>query len=103
MAVKQTKFSKEDFIKFMKKLGVGEEIISDFQKVPKFIKKNDYDYSLVIICRYYDIGKTYYEFELNYYSSKLMEYLLGLKIYNDIEITINHLIRELKKINQIKD
>lgn len=102
MGVKQTKYKKGEFVEFMEKLGVGGEIVSDFKKVPEVIKKNDYNFNLVITCSWYDIGKTYYEFEINYYSPKLMEYLFSLKIYNDIEISVNHLIHELRKIKKLK-
>ena len=99
MKVYPKEYTKSEFLKFMRKLGVDEDVISDFEIVPDIIKKNGSNFRLYISSRWYDVGNTHYEFELNYYSSKLMEYLFSLKVYNDIEISVNHLICELKKHN----
>lgn len=102
MGVKQRNYKRDEFINFMKKCGVGNEIISDFIGIPETIIKDGDKYHLIIISRWYDTGKTHYEFELNYYSSKLMEYLFSLKIYKDVEISVIHLIKELKKMGYLK-
>jgi hypothetical protein len=97
MNVIQKEYKRDEFIKFMGKYGVSDEVISNFVDVPETIIKNDHKFHLVITSRWYNIGKTHYEFELNYYSPKLMEYLFSLKVYNDIEISVIHLVNELKK------
>lgn len=102
MGVKQKNYKREEFIDFMKKYGVGDDVISNFVGVPETIIKNGDKYYLTITTKWYDIGKTYYEFELNYYSSKLMEYLFSLKIYYDVEVSVIHLVKELKKSGYLK-
>ena len=97
MCVEEKQYKRKEFIKFMNKYGVEEETISKFVDVPEKIIENEYEFNLIITSRWYNIGKTYYEFELNYYSPELMEYMFSLKVYRDIEISVNHLVNELKK------
>jgi hypothetical protein len=97
MIVKPKEYNKQEFLKFLDKNGVNKELISKFKKIPERLRIDDSTFKLNIHSRWYDIGNTYYEFELNYYSPKLMEYLFNFKVYKDVEISINHLICELKR------
>ena len=103
MGVEQNEFNKKEFIEFMSINDVSDEIIKRFKKIPEKIHKNDSKYDLVVQTRWYNVEKTYREFELNYYSEKIMEYLLSFKVYNDIELSINHLECELRIMGFIDD
>jgi hypothetical protein len=50
---------------------------------------------------WYGDGNTHYEFELNYYSEDLIEYLFSSKVFKNIKLSINNIICELFKANYI--
>ena len=95
--VKPREYSKNDFTKFLNKYGVNDEVVTDFKKIPETLNVNGEEFELKILTRWYNIGNTYYEFEFNYYSERIIEFLFGFKVYNDVEISINHLLCELKR------
>lgn len=95
MRVYPKKYSKEEFLIFLEKNNVNDEIISKFEKLPEFIEKNGNKYELYINSIWYNIDNTYYKFELNYYSDDIVEYLFSLKVFTDIELSINYLLSEL--------
>jgi hypothetical protein len=90
------KYSKEEFRKFLEKNNVSETIINKFNELPEKIERNKDKYELYINSTWYNVGNTFYSFELNYYSEELIEYLFNSKVFNDIELSINNLICELK-------
>jgi hypothetical protein len=75
---------------------VSETIINKFNELPEKIERNKDKYELYINSTWYNVGNTFYSFELNYYSEELIEYLFNSKVFNDIELSINNLICELK-------
>lgn len=101
MCVEEKQYKRKEFIKFMNKYGVEEETISKFVDVPEKIIENEYEFNLIITSRWYNIGKTYYEFELNYYSPNAMEFLFKYKISNNIEDSLSFIEHELEKYNLI--
>lgn len=96
------KYNKNEFLKFLNKINVDDVIISNFELLPETLKKNDSVYCLDINSTFYSQGTTYHNFELNYYSEDLIEYLFGLKVFNDIEVSINYLMCELINNGYIK-
>lgn len=103
MGVEQSEFNKKEFIGFLLENEVSDKIIKMFEEIPEILHKNDAKYNLVIQTRWYDVGKTYREFEMNYYSEKIMEYLFSFKVYTDIELSITHLECELRIKGFIND
>jgi hypothetical protein len=95
MGVYPTEYNKEKFIGFLKKNHVNEGILEKFNDIPEKVKKNSYIYKLNIIVTWYSIGDTFYNFELNYYSEELNEYLFSLKMFTNVEESINNLLCDL--------
>jgi len=97
------KYDKNGFLKFLKKNNVNNKIITNFTVLPEIVEKNDIIYKLDINSIFYNEGTTYHNFELNYYSEDLIEYLFGLKAFNDIEVSINYLYCELLSKGYLND
>lgn len=102
MEVYPKQYTREEFLKFLKKNNVDEEIINNFEKLPKIVKRNENEFELYINRTWYNIGNTHYSFELNYYSEELIEFLFNSKVFNDIEVSINFLLSELINNNHMK-
>lgn len=88
-------YIKKDFLKFLQKNNVNDNIINKFVELPETVVYKDVEYKLYINSTWYNIGNTHYNFELNYYSEELVEYLFNLKVFEDIELSINNLLCEL--------
>lgn len=92
-------YNKEEFLHFLQKNNVNENIINKFLELPEIYKRNGNTFDLSINSIWHSEGKTYYEFELNYYSESLIEYLFGSKVFTDVEHSINNLLCEIKNVN----
>ena len=95
--VKQIDYSKGEFAKFLNKYSVDDEMICDFNKIPETLKVNGEEFELKIQTRWYNTANPYHEFEFNYYSEKIIEFLFGFKVFTNVEISINYLLCELKR------
>jgi len=95
------KYTNEEFLKFLEKNNVNDEIINKFVKLPETVERSGDKFQLDINSTWYNKGNTYYEFELNYYSDNLVEYLFSSKVFTDVEISINYLQCELVAKNLI--
>jgi hypothetical protein len=95
MKIYPKKYSKEEFIKFLKKNNVNDKIITKFVELPETVIHKGNEYDLYINSTWYNVGNTHYNFELNYYSEDLVEYLFNSKVFGDVEISINNLLCEL--------
>jgi hypothetical protein len=89
------KYSKEKFLIFLEKYNVSDEIVEKFLELPEEIQRSGSTFKLDVNVTWYDGGNTYYEFELNYYSEELIEYLFSSKVFKNIGISINNLLCEL--------
>ena len=90
-------FQKQEFIGYLKDNGVVNGMIARLENLPDIIHVNNHDYVFNAITTWYDRGRTYHEFELNYYSEEDMEFLFTYKIFNDVEVSLNFLEGELEK------
>ena len=100
MKIYPTTYTKQEFIKFLEKINASNNIINKFKELPETIKRADGNiFSLYINSLWHSDGKTFYEFELNYYSEQLIEYLFGSKVFKDVEHSINYILCELKNAN----
>lgn len=95
MTTHPTLFNKNEFIKFLNKINIAEELIEKFNKLPNFVEKDGIKYELNTMLTYNSSDETSYGFELNYYSNKIMEFIFNYKIFDDFEESINYMICEL--------
>ena len=95
MGVYPKKYSKEEFLVFLEKNNVKDTIITKFVELPKTVQRSGSVFELDINSTWYSEGDTHHNFELNYYSEELVEYLFTSKVFNDIEVSINYLTCEL--------
>lgn len=96
MGVYPNQYSREEFLKkFLKKNHISKAIINKFIGLPEKIIVDGHDYDIYINVTFINVGDTCYNFELNYYSEELVEYLFNSKVLTDIEISINNLMCEL--------
>lgn len=93
------KYTKEEFIKFLLRINVNDSILDKFMELPETIKRNGDTYNLYINSIWYSDGNTHYEFEINYYSEELIEYFFSSKVFNDVELSINNMLCEIKSAN----
>ena len=101
MGAYPTLYNKESFKVFLIKNNVDEEIIDKFDSLPDKLIRNGNTYDIYINSIWYSVGNTFYNFELNYYCEEKMEFLFNSKVFSDIEISIDILLLELKKINML--
>lgn len=94
--------NKDEFLKYLKRIRANDKIINEFTKLPEVIKRNGDKFKLQVVHTFISIIPTGYDFEMNYYSEDLVEYLFNCKIFNDVELSINYLICELINNNYIK-
>lgn len=88
----------ETFNEFLLKNNVDAEIIDKFNSLPDKVVYKGNTFELYINLTWYSVGNTFYNFELNYYCDDKIEFLFNSKVYNDVELSIDNLILELKKI-----
>lgn len=103
MTVFPQTFDKAGFIKYLRKNKVNNVTVKRVMNLPESVIHGDVTYYLYITTRWYSIGKTHYEFELNYYSEEMVQFLLNIEPYNDIETSLNHIECELINLNLLDD
>lgn len=96
MCVYPKTYNKEDFIGFLEKNNVGNNIIAKFAQLPDTVVRSGDKFTLDVNSTWYNVGDTHYSFEMNYYSKDLIEFLFSSKVFSDIEVCINNLICELR-------
>lgn len=102
MSIKAKKYSKREFLKYLESHNVCDETIKSFSELPESVQRSGNTFVLDINVIWYEDGNTHYEFELNYYSEELIEYLFSSKVFKNIEISINNLLCELMNNKQVK-
>jgi len=102
MGIYPKNYNKEEFLKFLEKHNVSDAIISKFVELPETVEHSGCTFKLDINSIWYSVGNTFYNFELNYYSDELVEYLFSSKVFGDVELSINYLLCELINNNYIK-
>ena len=95
MEVIPKEYSKDTFIEFLRDNKFSDNIIEKFKLLPEKLNKSHKEYKIYIASAYHKNDKSYYNFELNYYSEELVEYLFSYKIFSDVEKSINYLLCEL--------
>jgi len=102
MGVYPKKYNKNEFLEFLEKINVNDDIINKFIKLPETVEHNGNTFKLDINSIWYSIGDTFYNFELNYYSNELVEYLFSSKVFCSVETSINYLLCELVDKKYVK-
>lgn len=95
MKVSPRTYDKKAFVEFLHKNNVSDSVIEKFKYLPEHLTRRHKEFTLYISSTWYDSGNTYYNFELNYYSEELVEYLFTYKVFTDVEKSINFLLCEL--------
>ena len=95
MSIHPKTYNKENFIVFLKKNNVSENIITKFKELPETVTRSGDKFTLDVNSTWYNVDDTYYSFEMNYYSEELIEYLFSSKVFSDIEVCINNLTCDL--------
>ena len=95
MGVYSSDYDKEGFLKYIKKNKVNNEVIIRFEKLPDVIKRNGDEFKLQVVYTFIGVTPTGYDFEMNYYSEDLVEYLFNSKVFHDVEVGVNYLTCEL--------
>ena len=102
MGIYPRKYNKETFLMFLKKYNVSDSTLNKFNKLPETVERSGDIFKLDINGTWYNDNNTYYQFEINYYSEDLIEYLFSSKVFNDIDASINFLNCELVTKKYIK-
>jgi hypothetical protein len=95
MGIYPKQYDREDFLNFLHKYNVSNEIIGKFVDLPEAVLCGDDKFDLFVNVTFYSDGNTHYNFELNYYSEEHIEFLFNSKVFTNIEISINYLLCEL--------
>lgn len=103
MGVYSSENNKDGFLKYLKKIRANDKIITKFEKLPEVVQRNGDEFKLQITHTFISVSPTGYNFELNYYSEDLVEYLFNSKIFGDVELSINYLLCELINTNYLKE
>ena len=103
MGVYSSENNKNEFLKYLKKIRANDKIISKFEKLPEVVQRNGDEFKLQVTHTFISVSPTGYNFELNYYSEDLVEYLFNSKIFGDVELSINYLLCELINSNYLKE
>jgi len=96
------RYSKHEFLNYLEKHKVAENIVEDFKSLPEEIVRSGDTFRLDINLTWYPENETHYDFEMNYYSEDTVEYLFNSKIFTNIVSSINYLLCELTNNNYIK-
>ena len=91
-------YDKESFIKFLNENNVSLETIDKFKTMPEMVIHNGIEYKLNLVATLFTEGETFYNFEINYYSKKEIEFLFGYKIFHNVDLSITYATNELKKL-----
>lgn len=96
MGVYPSQYNREEFIKkFLKKNNVSDTIITKFVELPEKIIIDNHEYDLYVNVTFFSAADTFYDFEINYYSEELVEFLFNSKVFHNVEVSINYVICEL--------
>lgn len=101
MSIYPKQYNREDFLNFLRKYNVPNNIIGKFVDLPEAVLRNEDKFDLFVNVTFYSAGNTHYNFELNYYSEELIEFLFNSKVFNNIELSINYLLCELVDNNYL--
>lgn len=94
-------YNTETFIEYLKDNHSETSLVERFKRLPATLIHNKIEHKLNIVKTYYIGDGSYYNFELNYYSDELLEFLFTYKIFQDVEDSIRHLECELQNGNFI--
>lgn len=94
-------YCKKTFIEFLQKNNVSDNIVEKFKKFPEKLIRRNKEFNLYIVSTRYNTKTPHHNFELNYYSDELVEFLFIFKVFDDAEKSINFLFCELINNNYI--
>lgn len=103
MGVYPSNHTKTTFFDSLKYHNLDDKVVSKFKSLPEIVSRKGDKFELQIVSTFISVGDMSYNFEMNYYSDNLVEYLFNTKVFGDIETSINFLLCELTENNYIKE
>lgn len=94
-------YTKTEFLEQLTTNNINDNIIRKFNKLPEFIEINKNTYFIYINVTQYGTKNPTFNYELNYYSNDLIEFLFNSKVFNTVELSINNLLCDLMNMKQI--
>lgn len=94
-------YTKAKFLELLTTNNINDNIIHKFNKLPEFIEINKSTYFIYINVTQYGVKNPTFNYELNYYSNDLIEFLFNSKVFNSVELSINNLLCNLMNIKLI--
>jgi len=92
-------YNKEEFLTNLIENQTTNNIVDIFKKLPNKININGNAYNIYINVTKYGIKNPTYNYEFNYYSEDLIEFLFNSKVFSNIELSINNLLCDLMNVN----
>ena len=91
MSTQPKKYTKEEFVEFLKKNLISDELISEIEKIPLTYEDN---YNLNIVVSNIDNGSSY-TYELNYYDNNNLKYAFKHSIEVNCETALTKFLSQL--------
>lgn len=85
------KYNKTEFLKYLIKNNVSDNIVFNFNELPEVIERNGNVYDIYINLILYIVNPPYCKYELNYYSENIVEFLFTFKAFDNIEQCVNNI------------
>jgi hypothetical protein len=94
-------YTKTEFLELLITNNINDNIIHKFNKLPEHIEINKSTYFIYINVTQYGVKNPTFNYELNYYSNDLIEFLFNSKVFSRIELSVNKLLCGLMNIKLI--
>ena len=92
------KITKIELLDFLTNIENKEDLIKNINELPEIIMIDRVKYELYIYVDPIKIENDEYEYELNYYSKDVMEFMFNSKKFNNIETSVYTLLYYLSNI-----
>ena len=92
--------SKDSMIDLLNKSNVSESVIKKFEAFPDNISHNNINFKLNNIITRSNGGDIPDKFELNYYSKEKIEFLFPYKVFDNVELSIDYLNKQLESVTE---
>jgi len=95
-------YNKKEFLTQLIETKTKEETIINFNKLPESLNHKGSEYLIYINVTKYGIKNVTHNYEINYYSKELIEFLFNSKVFNRVELSINNLLCDLMNAKYIE-
>jgi len=91
-------YTKEEFLDNLINIQTNCNIVNKYHKLPEQISVKNNKYIIYINVTKYGTKNPTYNYEFNYYSEELVEFLFNSKVFSSVELSINNLLCDLMNI-----